>query len=225
MKAITRISLAALALLVAAPAQAGHKSTITFGRSNELVTKAAKKRNFHQDIEAVNKAHENWKKAHLNSTLYVCQRNAERVATLARKVSDRLEAFKKTAVADAKAVEKTVSAAVGPDAKEVPETLDESKVSALKAKAQKLAKARQDADLLERLAGQVAHFYEYDMPKESAVDGDCISEYRTAMQKGVAASNQYHADTESLAQKLDKLAKLAEIAWRKAEAATMVAER
>ena len=78
-------------------------STITFGRSDQLTTKAGKKRNFRQDIEAVNKAHEGWKKAHLNPTLYACQRNSERIALLARKVSDRLEASKKDAVASAKA--------------------------------------------------------------------------------------------------------------------------
>lgn len=223
MKVLTKISLLAAALALAAPAQAGGKSTITFGRSGQVETKAAKKRNFRQDIEAVNKAHDAWKKAHLNPTLYACQRNSERVATLARKVSDRLEAAKKDAVASAKAIEKTVNGAVGSDATEIPETLDDT--SALKAKAQALTKAKKQADLLERLSGQVAHFYQYDMPKESAVDGNCVAEYAAAMRKGVTASVAYHEDAQALAEKADKLEKLVEVALAKAVEREMLAAR
>jgi hypothetical protein len=216
-------SLFAVLAALSVTAHAGGKSTITFGRSDDVATKPARKRNFRQDIDAVNKAHDNWKKAHLNSALYACQRNSERVATLARKVSDRLEASKKDAVASAKALEKAVSASVGADATEIPDSVDN--VKALKAKADQLAKAKKQADLLEHLAGQVAHFYEFDMPKESAVDGNCVAEYGAAMKKGVAASLQYHADTESLAMKVEKLAKLAEVAWKKALSREMVAAR
>jgi hypothetical protein len=223
MNLLTKFSLILCGVALAGSAR-GQGSTITFGKSAGLVKKAGKKRNFKADIAAVTASHESWKKAHLNETLYACQRNAERVATLARKVSDRIELAKKDAVASSRAVEKAVNAAVGADATEVPAELGADQVAVLKAKAAQLAKAKKQADLLERLSAQVEHFYEYDMPKESAVDGNCVGEYRAAMQKGVAASVQYHQDSEQLSAKLDKLAQEAEIAWRNA-ATALVAGR
>jgi hypothetical protein len=212
-------------MLAFAATESRAASDITFGRSATAVVTRAKKRNFRQDIVAVNQAHESWKKAHLNASLYACQRNAERVAVLARKVSDRIEATKKSAVTAAKAVEKTMAAAVGADATEIPEELDADQLDALRAKAKQLGKARKQADLLERLAGQVEHFYRYDIPKESAVDGNCVAQYRVAVVKGLNASVRYHEDADQLAKKLEKAATAAKVAWKKAERALSVAAR
>ena len=74
------LSFALIALFTATLAEGaprGTRSTITFGKSEELKSTAAKKRNFKHDIDAVNKSHEAWRKAHLNKVLYACQKNGE----------------------------------------------------------------------------------------------------------------------------------------------------
>jgi hypothetical protein len=225
MTELSRISFILLGLALASPVQAasGRRSTITFGHSTKLATKAARKRSFRQDIEAVNRAHEGWKKAHLNPTLYACQRNSESLAVLARRVSDRIEASKKKALAEAKGLEKTVAGAVGAEVTEIPESLPAEKAAALHAKLDRLEKAKKDAVVLERLAGQVMHFYEHDMPHESAVAGNCVRDYPAAVRRGVAASELYHADAEALSRKIEKLARIAEVAWERAAAREMVA--
>jgi hypothetical protein len=217
--------LAAVALCIASSkALAGNGSTITFGRSDQLQVTKGKKLNFKQDIEAVIKAHDSWKKAHLSEALYSCQRNPETEAKLARKVSDRMEVSKKDAIASAKAIEGVVNSALGANATDVPDTLDENSASTLRAKADQLKKAKIKADLLESLSSKVMHFYENEMPKESAVDGDCISQYQNAFKKAVETSEEYHEDSAALSQKIDKLAKMVETAWRNAAAREMVAK-
>jgi hypothetical protein len=218
------IQFSILALAIGPAAHADRHSTITFGKlEGEAPVTQGKKLSYRRTIAAVTKAHDTWKKAHLNETLYACQRNGERVALLARKVADRLEAAKKSAVASAKAVEGTVDAALGADTIEVPSDLTSDQIATLQKKAADLGKARKQADLLERLSGQVMKFYEKDMPRDSAVDGDCVAQYKAAVKKGVAASEAYHADTQALAQKLDKLADQAQFALR--EAAALVASK
>ncbi|MGZ3702505.1 MAG: hypothetical protein ACXWSD_11985, partial [Bdellovibrionota bacterium] len=146
-----------LILLLASAAQtpahaAGHHSTITFGESAKLTSTPAKKRSFKQDVEAVGKTHDSWRKAHLSTTLYACQRNSESLAPLARKVSDRLDAANKAALKEARGVEKTVEGAVGADAVELPDTLSAGQIATLQAKAKQLANAQKQAALLEHLS-------------------------------------------------------------------------
>lgn len=198
-------------------------STITFGRSANVVSGTPKHRNFRQDMEAIAKSHDSWKKAHLNETLYACQRNPERVATLARKVSDRLDASKKETLKSAKAAEKAVDDSVGADATEIPDTLTAEQTDTLRAKVKQLTTAQKQAQVLERLSAQVAHYYRSDAPQESAVDGNCVAEYRQAVQKAAVASETYHGDAQALSQKLDKLTQQAQVALRHALATTLVA--
>ena len=220
MKHIAALILAVLASR--AEARPG-QSTITFGESEKVVSGTTKHRNFRADLEALNKSHGAWKKAHLNETLYACQRNAERVATLARKVSDRIDASEKETLKTAKAVEKTVEGVVGSEATEVPATFTEEQTSALRAKVKQLTAAQKQAQLLERLSGQVMKFYQSDIPQDSAVDGNCVAQYSAAVKQGAVASVNYHADAAQLSEKLDKLKAAAEVALKTAEPWSRVA--
>jgi hypothetical protein len=212
-----------LAILAARAEARPGQSTITFGESDRVVSGTTKHRNFRADLDALNKTHDVWKKAHLNETLYVCQRNAERVATLARKVSDRIDASEKETLKTSKAVEKTVESVVGADATEMPATFTGEQTDALRAKVKQLTAAQKQAQLLERLSGQVMKFYQSDIPKESAVDGTCVTQYTAAVQQGAKASEAYHSDAAALSTKLDKLKAAAEVALKSAQQTFMYA--
>jgi hypothetical protein len=214
-----------LAILAARAEARPGQSTITFGESDKVVSGTTKHRNFRADLDALNKTHDVWKKAHLNETLYVCQRNAERVATLARKVSDRIDASEKETLKTSKAVEKTVEGVVGADATEMPATFTSEQTDALRAKVKQLTAAQKQAQLLERLSGQVMKFYQSDIPKESAVDGNCVTQYTAAVQQGAKASEAYHSDAAALSMKLDRLKAAAEVALKTAEKTVMVASQ
>ena len=181
------------------------KSTITFGKSEKLSSQAARKRNFRQDIEAVNTSHDAWKKAHLNQALYLCQRNGERIAGLAKKVYEKIDTARKSAIGHAKKIEGTITFAIGDEATEVPEKLSEEKLAELRGKIQALKNASAQAMQLEKLAGQVMMFYQNDAPKMPYAAGDCTRAYPVALRKGILSSEQYHADAEALSKKLEKL--------------------
>jgi hypothetical protein len=206
-----------LALLAARAEARPGQSTITFGESDKVVSGTTKHRNFRADLDSLNKTHGAWKKAHLNETLYVCQRNAERVATLARKVSDRIDLAEKETLKSAKAVESTVAGVVGANATEIPANFSIEQIATLRAKVMQLTAAQKQAQLLERLSGQVMKFYQNDIPKESAVDGNCVAQYSAAVQQGAKASEAYHSDAAGLDEKLDKLKTAAEIALNAVE--------
>jgi hypothetical protein len=222
----TALLLASLLLsLGATPAQARGRSTITFGRSAAVQEGQTKKRSFKHDIEAVSKSHESWKRAHLNSVLYSCQRNSERVAILARKVSDKIEAAKNEATSSAKVVEKILKNTLGEKA-DTPDLLaqvNSQEAAELRGKLKLIASARKRGQVLERLAGQVMKFYLNDVPHSSASEGRCQTQYNGALEKGVSASKQYHSDASALSQKLEGLVKLAETALRKRQPLEIVA--
>jgi hypothetical protein len=204
----------AFSILICLPgfsAEARGKSTITFGRSETLSSQPGQKRSFRKNVEAVASAHEAWKKAHLNTALYSCQRNSEQVAVLARKVADKIEASEKITVANAKAMEKVLESALGEKAGEpgIPAQLTEKETAQLREKMKLLDSASRHGKVLEHLAAQVMNFYLRDVPKASAFNGACRATYPAALQKGVTTSRQYHEDALALSGNLEALSKLA----------------
>ncbi len=191
--------------------QKAGESTITLGRSETLSSQPVKKRSFKMNAAAVSKAHAAWKKAHLNTVLYACQRNSEQIALLARKVADKIEASEKETTSDAKNMGKILESAIGEKADEpgLPEQITGDEIAQLKEKIKLIESAQKHGAVLEHLAGQVMNFYLNDVPKTSAYDGSCRFSYTTALQKGVAASKQYHSDALALSQDLNSLEKLA----------------
>jgi hypothetical protein len=209
----------------AGAAPRGNRSTITFGKSESLKSGPAKKRNFKQDIEAVNKAHQSWKKAHLNSVLYECQKNGTETATLARKVADKMESSKAQATKEAQALAKSLAAALNDSEDPGSAPLSASQKAELREKLKKLESAEKKGQILERLAYQVKSYYMNDAPKSSPFGGGCPVSYSTALQRGLEASSRYHADAEALKLKLEALLKRAKTALRKSERPQMVAGR
>lgn len=190
----------------------GTKSTITFGRSEKVQVTAAKKRNFRQDIEAVNKAHLGWKKAHLNKVLYMCQKNGEETAALARKVADRMETTKTDATKEALQLAKGLAAALNDANDPKAALLTDQQRDQLRAKLEQVEGARKKSLILERLALQVKTYYLNDAPKASPFTGDCRRTYGVALQKSVDASSRYYEDSRAMTEKIDALAERARTA-------------
>lgn len=222
-KGLALIALFSASVAVAAPR--GNKSTITFGKSNELHSSAAKKRNFKQDIEAVTKAHQAWKKAHLDKVLYACQKNGEETAVLARKVADKMEISKSEATKESEAVAKALAKALA-DAED-PSTalLTDAQALELRAQLTKLQSAQKKSRLLERLANQVKSYYINDAPQSSPFGGGCPVSYSTARRRSVDASTKYQRDAQALLDKLEGLSNRAKVALNKSIRVEMLAGR
>lgn len=190
-------------------ANKGTRSTITFGKSEKLQVTAAKKRNFKQDIEAVNKAHSAWKKAHLNKVLYMCQRNGEETAALARKVADKMEASKNETTKEAHDLMKAMAGALTDADDPAAALLTDGQRAQLRAKLETVESAKKKSLILERLALQVKTYYENDAPKSSPFTGSCKGSYGTALGKSLEASSHYYEDARALTQKIDGFAERA----------------
>lgn len=203
----------------------GTKSTITFGRSEKVQVTAAKKRNFRQDIEAVNKAHQGWKKAHLNKVLYMCQKNGEETAALARKVADKMEASKTEATKEAQLLAKGLAAALNDAEDPKAALLTDEQRDQLRAKLEQVESARKKSLILERLALQVKTYYLNDAPKASPFTGGCRSTYGVALQKSVDASARYYEESRAMTEKIDGLAERARTALRASPRVELVAGR
>lgn len=214
-----------LSASVAAAGPRVHKSTITFGKSQSLTSSAPKKRNFRQDIQAVSKSHENWKKAHLSKVLYSCQKNGDNTASLARKVADKMEASKMEATAEAQDVAKAITGVLAEANDPSAALLTDAQARDLRAKLTKLESAQKKTQILERLANQVKGYYLKDAPQSSPFGGGCPVSYSTARRRGVEASTQYHSDAQALLQKLEGLSKRAKIALSKKTKLEFVAKR
>jgi hypothetical protein len=225
-----KITMSALLLALfltsaASAAPRGNRSTISFGRSDELVATPAKKRNFKHDIEAVSKSHQSWKKAHLNKALYSCQKNGEETAALARKVADKMEASKTDTTRDAQALAKSLSAALNEANDPSAALLTDSQRGQLRAQLEQLEGVQKKSLILERLAGQVRQYYLTDAPKSSPFGGGCPVSYSAALQRGTEASQLYYADTQALRMKLEGLTKRARTVLNTAARTEMFAGR
>jgi hypothetical protein len=214
-----------IAASTAHSAPRGHKSTITFGKSEKVQVTAAKKRNFKQDIEAVNKAHQNWKKAHLNKVLYLCQKNGEETASLARKVADKMEASKTETTREAEQLVKGLASALNEADDPKAALLTDQQRSQLRAKLDAVESARKKSLILERLALQVKTYYLTDAPKASPFTGSCRASYGVALQKSLETSTRYYEDSRALTVKIDGLAERARTALHSLGHTELVAGR
>ncbi len=213
----------ALSASMAYAAPRGNRSTISFGKSGTLTSIAPKKRNFKQDIDAVAKSHQNWKKAHLNKVLYACQKNGEETATLAKKVAEKMDASKAEATYAAQALAKDLAAALSNANDPSAALLTDEQRDKLREKVTQLENAQKKSMILEHLAAQVRKYYQNDAPRTSPFGGGCPVSYSTALKRGTEASTAYHADTQDLRQKIDGLTKRAKTALRTSVRVDMVA--
>lgn len=220
-KGVALIAIFTASVAVAAP----KKSTITFGKSEQLQSSPAKKRNFKQDIAAVEKAHEKWKKAHLDKVLYACQKNGEDTAILARKVADKMESSKADATKEAEAVQKALSKVLAEANDPAAALLTDSQAKELRAQLSKLQSAQKKGQILERLANQVKSYYLNDAPQSSPFGGGCPVSYSTARRRGVEASSQYQAEAQALLQKIESLTSRAKVALGRSVRVEMMAGR
>ncbi len=220
------LGFATLAICLVTASQAaprGSRSTITFGKSDKLEVTAAKKRNFKQDIEAVNKAHQRWKKAHLNKVLYSCQKNGEETARLARKVADKMEASKTETTKEAHELMKVLATALKDANDPKSALLTDQQRDELRAKLEQVESTRKKSLILERLALQVKTYYLNDAPKKSPFAGNCRSTYGVALQKSVDASTGYYDESRALTEKIDGFAERARTALHFGARVEMVA--
>jgi len=224
-KSILLLSLGFAATTLAFAAPRGSKSTITFGRSEGLTSSVGKKRGFQQDMEAVTKSHQQWKKAHLNKVLYSCQTNGEGTAVLAKKVADKMDTSKTAALKEAQQIAKTLAPSLRDATEPASIYLSIAQKEKLREKLAALESAKKKSQILERLAYQVKNYYLKDAPKTSPFGGGCPVSYSTALSRGAEASTQYYAETQSLLAKIEALTKRAKIALRDSDRLEIVAKR
>jgi|GEM_PF-5005447 len=210
---------------VAFAAPRGNKSTISFSRSEGLVTTPAKKRNFKHDIDAVAKSHQHWKKAHLNKVLYACQKNGEETAALAKKVAEKMDSSEVETTKEAKALAKSLTSALNEASDPSAALLTDQQREQLRNQLTQLESVQKKSLILERLAGQVKKYYVTDAPRTSPFGGGCPVSYSTALQRGTEASTQYFADTQALRLKLEGLTKRARTVLNSAKRSEMFAGR
>lgn len=210
---------------VATAAPRGTKSTISFGRSESLVSTPAKKRNFKHDIDAVAKSHQNWKKAHLNKVLYACQKNGEETAALAKKVAEKMDSSERETTKEAQALAKSLASALKEASDPSAALLTDQQRTQLRNQLSQLEAVQKKSLILERLAGQVKKYYVTDAPRTSPFGGGCPVSYSTALQRGTEASSQYYADTQALRMKLEGLTKRAKTVLNTAARTEMFAGR